>query len=74
MPCRGEGEERARAERSSGLEKTPATSVDQGLIKEIAMALTELQKHLEDLLRCEGAGAFPWTEFAQIGTSTKVFV
>jgi hypothetical protein len=59
MPCRGEGEESARAERSSGLKKTPATSVHLGPIKEIAMALIELQKHLEDQLRgsITGAGA-----------------
>jgi hypothetical protein len=44
------------AEMSSGLEKTPATSMDQMFIRESALAVDELQEHLEDQLRGEGAG------------------
>jgi hypothetical protein len=44
------------AEMSSGLEKMPATSMDQGFIRESALAVNEPQEHLEEQLRVEGAG------------------
>jgi hypothetical protein len=47
------------AEMSSGLEKTPAISVDQVCIRESALAVDEPQEHLEEQLRVEGAGASP---------------
>jgi uncharacterized protein YacL (UPF0231 family) len=44
------------AEMSSGREKTLAISVDQVFIRESALAVNELQEHLEEQLRVEGAG------------------
>jgi hypothetical protein len=58
---------------SSGREKMPATSMDQVFIRESALAVNELQEHLEDQLRVEGAGASSWTEFALIGMNAKCF-
>jgi hypothetical protein len=59
QPIEGMPEEQLNqeiAERSSGLGKTPAISVDQVFIRESALALNELQEHLEEQLRVEGAG------------------
>jgi hypothetical protein len=76
QPIEGMPEEQVNqemVEMSSGLEKTPATSMDQVFIRESALAVNELQEHLEEQLRVEGAGACSWTEFALIGMNAKVF-
>jgi hypothetical protein len=76
LPIEGMPEEQLNqemAEMSSGLEKMPATSMDQMFIRESALAVNELQEHLEDQLRVEGAGACARTELALIGMNAKVF-